>query len=154
MLAKLVYKHRYTPEMWNMVSGVRLVDEDGEPRLNRSVTSCKNAWKAMNRGESIKAGKWDQNEHRRLVEGIRSQVGGEYEICLGVKGEGPEGSNQSATATSESDAKPVLTMGSPVLQKLSWEKVASKVRTRTAYKCPLRFYRYAQRQNWTLDNLK
>ncbi|KAF9354953.1 hypothetical protein BGX26_007175 [Mortierella sp. AD094] len=150
MLVKLVYKYRNSPDMWNMVSGGGLVDEEGAPRLNRSTTSCKNAWEAMNRSESIKAGKWDQNEHRKLLEAVRGQVGDKYEICFGVKGEGPEGSDQSATATSESNAKPVLTIRSPVLQKLNWEKIANEVHTRTTRQCREHFYRALHNgKTWT-----
>ncbi|KAF9397922.1 hypothetical protein BGX21_008352, partial [Mortierella sp. AD011] len=125
MLTKLVRKYRNSPKIWSMVSGGSLVDEEGAPRLNRSATSCRNAWKAMNRSASIMTGKWDGDERRRLVEAIKSQVGDEYEICLGVKEEGPEGSSQLAT-TSGLDSKPALTMGSHVLRNLNWEKIASE----------------------------
>ncbi|KAF9339059.1 hypothetical protein BGX26_009491, partial [Mortierella sp. AD094] len=139
MLVKLVYKYRHDPGMWAKVSGGRLVDEEGAPRLNRSAMSCKSVWRAMNRDESIKVGRWDKHEQQRLVKAIRNQVGDEYEIRLGVKEEGPDGSNQPA-AKPGSDTKPGLRMGSPVLRGLDWRRIASEVRTRTAMKCRDHFY--------------
>ncbi|KAF9992522.1 hypothetical protein BGZ79_002989 [Entomortierella chlamydospora] len=140
LLVKLVHKYRNDPDMWAKVSGGRLVDEEGAPRLNRSVPSCKSAWSTMNRNDSIKSGVWDKHEERRLEKAIRSQVGDEYEIRLDMKEEGSDGSNQSATARSEPTAKPALRIGSSVLQGLDWEKVASEVGTRTAKQSRYHFY--------------
>ncbi|KAF9985886.1 hypothetical protein BGZ79_005388, partial [Entomortierella chlamydospora] len=98
LLAKLVHKYRNDPEMWTKVSGGRLMDEEGSPRLNRCVQSCKSAWDLMNKDESINDGSWGKYEQRRLEEAIRSQVGDEYEIRLDLKEEGSDESNQSETA--------------------------------------------------------
>ncbi|KAG0007364.1 hypothetical protein BGZ80_004739, partial [Entomortierella chlamydospora] len=140
LLAKLVHKYRNDPEMWTKVSGGRLMDEEGSPRLNRPVQSCKSAWNAMNRDESINLGPWDKYEQRRLEKAIRSQVGDEYEIRLDVNEEGLDEANQSATAASEPTTKPVLRMGNSVLQGLDWKKIARKVGTRNAKQCRSRFY--------------
>ncbi|KAF9344436.1 hypothetical protein BGX26_004370, partial [Mortierella sp. AD094] len=156
MLAKLVYKYRHDPEMWARVSGGRLVDEEGAPRLNRPAMSCMAAWKTMNRDESNKVGRWDKHERQRLVKAIKGQVGSEYKIYLDVKKGGPDESNQSA-ATSGWDTRPALRMGSPVLQGLDWEKIAKKVRSRTAIQCRNRFYRSThngETGNWGAEEVE
>ncbi|KAF9166236.1 hypothetical protein BGX20_000290 [Mortierella sp. AD010] len=140
LLVKLVHKYRNTIEMWTKVSGGRLVDEEGAPRLNRTAVSCKSMWEAMNRGTSINIGPWDRYEQRRLEKAIRSQIGDEYEICLDVKVRGSDESNQSATVAPKSTTKLALRVGSPELQELDWNNIASKVRTRKAGQCRVRFF--------------
>ncbi|KAF9166234.1 hypothetical protein BGX20_000288 [Mortierella sp. AD010] len=139
LLVKLVHKYRNVPEMWTKVSGGRLMDEEGSPRLNRSVQSCKSAWDVMNKDESINGGSWGKYEQQRLENALRSQVSDEYEIRLDLKEEGSDESNQSATASSEPTAKPGLKIRSSVFQGLDWKKIARKVRTRTAKQCRYHF---------------
>ncbi|KAF9992523.1 hypothetical protein BGZ79_002990 [Entomortierella chlamydospora] len=140
LLVKLVHKYSNTPEIWTKVSGGKLVDEEGAPRLNRTAVACKNLWEAMNRDQSINLGPWDRYEQRRLEKAIRSQIGDEYEICLDVKEGGSDGSNQSATVAPKPTTKLALRIGNPALQELDWKKIASKVRTRNAGQCRVRFF--------------
>ncbi|KAF9374580.1 hypothetical protein BGX21_004098, partial [Mortierella sp. AD011] len=156
LLAELVYKYRDDSDIWLKVSGGRLVDEEGAPRLNRSPQSCKAAWNAMNKDESINLGRWDKYEQRRLEKAIRSQVGDE-EIRYDVNEEGPDKANQSVTAASKPTTKPALKMGNSVLQELDWKKIARKVGTRNATQSQNHFYyvmHNGTRGSWTATEME
>ncbi|KAF9079480.1 hypothetical protein BGX23_003938 [Mortierella sp. AD031] len=161
LLEQLVHEFADTPQpsLWHKVSGGKV----GESTLLRSVKSCARRWNQLSPPPGSQTGPWTAEEERRLQEAISEQLGGKYQVAVGVLGEGYAAEGMSPgkwrpvldQLPSQSDL-PILQQGSRQLRMLSWVAIEEKVGTRTEDACRLHFYvnyHNGNRGEWSIYEL-